>query len=177
MNSSDLFEKSDSLQKRIEKSYASDIIKECLKELGEWDCFIDSKNKSYDMEMKVNFLFTERDDKYKDKIRGIVQEFEGLEVKSLPYFYGKTILNFLESSTLEKSKECFREINVSLLYSLLDWMNLPKYSKYKQNQILVKTQCLLELEEGNKIKEETISTGNPDANHEAMTKVVQSIFN
>lgn len=174
MNFTEPSDQHNTLQKRIEKSYASDIVKECIKELGEWDSFLDNKNKSYDIDMKVNFLFTEREEKHKEKIKGIISEFDGLDMKSLPYFYGRTMINFLESNSVEKVKECFKEINVALLFSLLDWMNLPKYSKFKQNEILVKTQCLLELEEGNKIKEETIPSGNQD---EAMAKVVQSIFN
>lgn len=120
-------------------------MKECIKELNEWDSFLDHRNKSYDIEMKINFLFTDRDDRYSEKIKGIVTEMNNLEMKSLAYYYGRTIVNFLESTTPEKTKECFKEINVALLFSLLDWMNLPKYSKFKQNEILIKTQCLLEL--------------------------------
>lgn len=47
-------------------------MKECLKELNEWDPVLDNKNKSYDIDMKINFLFTQREEKYKEKIKGIV---------------------------------------------------------------------------------------------------------
>ena len=128
--------------------------------------------------MKINFLFTERDDKYKDRIKSIVSDMEALEMGSLPFYYGRCVVNFLETTTQDKVKECFREINVAMLFSLLDWMSLPKYAKAQHNDILIKTQCLLELEEGNKIKEETVlQVTGVEANHEAMTKVVQSIFN
>lgn len=83
--------------------------------------------------MKINFLFTQREEKYKDKIKGIVNEMDQLEMKTLPYYYGRSVNNFLESTNQEKTKECFKEINVALLFSLLEWMNLPKYSKFKQN--------------------------------------------
>ena len=41
-------EDKDSLSQRIEKSYVSDIMKECVKELNEWETFLDHRNKSYD---------------------------------------------------------------------------------------------------------------------------------
>jgi hypothetical protein len=33
-----------------------------------------------------------------------------------------------------------------MLYALLEWLILPKNAKQRQNEILVRIQCLLELE-------------------------------
>jgi hypothetical protein len=73
-------------------------------------------------------------------------ELEGLDQRSLPYYYGRSLLNFFENNTNEKGKESCKEINVSMLYALLEWLILPKNAKQRQNEILVRIQCLLELE-------------------------------
>jgi hypothetical protein len=49
------------------------------------------------METKVDFLFSCRDDK--DKIKQIVGELDTMDYKWLPYFYGRSLLNFMDGGT------------------------------------------------------------------------------
>jgi|JI6StandDraft_1071083.scaffolds.fasta_scaffold120300_4 hypothetical protein len=64
----------------------------------------------------------------------IVGELDGLDFKWLPYFYGRSLLNFMDpSSYSERNKESSKEINVSMTYALLEWLSLPRNAKHKQN--------------------------------------------
>jgi hypothetical protein len=55
------------------------------------------------METKVDFLFSCRDDK--DKIKQIVGELDSMDCRWLPYYYGRSLLNFMDASTYgERSK-------------------------------------------------------------------------
>ncbi len=49
-----------------------------------------------------------------------------------------------------------REINVSLLYSLFEWLSFPKNSKDNQNQLIARIESLMELEDNQKIKYECL---------------------
>lgn len=54
-------------------------------------------------------------------------------VRQFPYYYGRSIINFLESSTSQN-----KELNLALLYALIEWLVFPKYSRNNQNRMLVK---------------------------------------
>jgi len=97
------------------------------------------------MEGKIDYLFYSKGQK--NKINDILGHLEQLNTRQFPYFYGKSILNFLESNSVQN-----KELNISLLYSLLEWLSFPKNAVMNQNKMLVKIECLLELEEGEKIK-------------------------
>jgi len=64
------------------------------------------------MEGKIDYLFHSKGQK--DKINSILNHLDHLNNRQFPYFYGKSILNFLESSTSQN-----KELNISLLFSLL----------------------------------------------------------
>lgn len=93
-------------------------------------------------------------------------------VKQFPYYYGRSVINFLESNSNQN-----KELNLALLYALVEWLVFPKYSRHNQNRMLVKIECLLELEEGEKIKEESLTgTSEQPSLVDALTKVVQSVY-
>lgn len=180
----DFLEELESIQpfsKSLEKTFASDVIKECYKNLNQWDNLAKFNANTHDMETRLDGLFSCREDK--ERIKNIVGELDSLDYKWLPYYYGRSLLNFMDQTGyVERTKESSKEINVSMTYALLEWLCLPRNAKHKQNEILVRTQCLLELEEGFKIKEESITVGgsdskDKDAHYDALTRVVQSIFN
>ncbi len=90
------------------------------------------------MEGRIDYLFYSKGQK--NKITDILNNLEQLNTRQFPYFYGKSILNFLESNTVQN-----KELNISLLYSLLEWLSFPKNAVMNQNRMLVKIECLLEL--------------------------------
>lgn len=73
---------------------------------------------------------------------------------------------------------------MALFYSLVEWLCFPKNARHQQNNMLVKIECLIELEEGEKIKDESnfTSHNNPPtaSDHkeylDTLAKVVQSIY-
>lgn len=126
----------------LEKTFASDIVKECYKNLNQWDKLAELNSSCHDMESSIDVLFSCREDR--DRIKGIVGDLESLDYKWLPYYYGRSLLNFMDTgSYTERNKESSKDINVSMTYALLEWLGLPRNAKHKQNEILVRTQCLL----------------------------------
>lgn len=84
----------------------------------------------------MDYLFHSKGNK--DKINGILNKFDQTNSKFFSYYYGKSILNFLESNTSQN-----KELNISLLYGLLEWLSFPKNAVMNQNKMLVKIECLL----------------------------------
>ena len=88
----------------MERTFASDIVKECYKNLNQWEKLSDLNQNSHDMESKIDGLFSCREDK--ERIKLIVGELEGLDFKCLPYYYGRSLLNFMDAGTYtERNKE------------------------------------------------------------------------
>ena len=83
----------------------------------------------------------------KEKISAVLTDLEKMGIRQFPYYYGKSMLNFLEPSSNQN-----KELNIALLYALLEWLSFPRNASHNQNQMLVKIECLLELEEVEKIK-------------------------
>jgi hypothetical protein len=83
------------------------------------------------MDGKIDFLFHSKGQK--DKINNILSNLDSLNNRQFPFFYGKSILNFLESNTSQN-----KELNISLLFSLLEWLSFPKNAVMNQNKMLVK---------------------------------------
>ena len=76
----------------------------------------------------------------KDRINHILGGLDKIGVKQFPYYYGRSVINFLESNSSQN-----KELNLSLLYALIEWLIFPTYSRHNQNKMLVKIECLLEL--------------------------------
>ncbi len=127
-----------SLEELLQDNYITDISKECYKNLDKWDEILEERNEPLDMEGRIDYLFYSKGQK--GKITEILNNLEQLNTRQFPYFYGKSILNFLESNTVQN-----KELNISLLYSLLEWLSFPKNAVMNQNRMLVKIECLLEL--------------------------------
>lgn len=123
----------------VDQSLMTDISRECYRNLNEWDEIV-SKGKS-DLLGNTESLF--HADGNKDRINNILGCLDKIGVKQFPYYYGRSVINFLESSSNQN-----KELNLALLYALIEWLVFPKYSKHNQNKMLVKIECLLELEEG-----------------------------
>lgn len=83
------------------------------------------------MDGKIDFLFHSKGQK--DKINHILSNLDSLNNRQFPFFYGKSILNFLESNTSQN-----KQLNISLLFSLLEWLSFPKNAVMNQNKMLVK---------------------------------------
>lgn len=79
----------------------------------------------------MDFLFHSSGDK--NKINNIIFDLEKLNQKQFAYYYGKSVINFLESSTSQN-----KELNIALLYSLLEWLCFPRNARHNQNKMLVK---------------------------------------
>ena len=129
-----------SIEQTIEESLVSDLANECFKNLNQWQDIINVKQGG-DEYSNMEYLFHSSGNK--DKINSVLQELERIHQKQFPYYYGKSVLNFMESNTTQN-----KQINLSLLFSLLEWLSYPKNSMHNQNKLLVKIECLLELEEG-----------------------------
>lgn len=88
------------------------------------------------------------------------------------YYYGKSIQHFLDTASSPN-----KDLNVALFYSLVEWLCFPKNARHQQNSMLVKIECLLELEEGEKIKDESNNNAVEHKEYlEFLAKVVQSIY-
>jgi hypothetical protein len=133
----------------VDESLMGDISRECYRNLNEWDEIVE-KGKS-DIMGSTEFLFHAEGNK--EKINNILTGLDKIGVKQFPYYYGRSVINFLESNSSQN-----KELNLALLYALIEWLVFPKYSRHNQNKMLVKIECLLELEEGEKIKEESLGT-------------------
>jgi hypothetical protein len=79
----------------------------------------------------MDYLFHSQGNK--EKISSVLADLDRAGQKQFPYFYGKSVINFMESNTSQN-----KELNISLLYSLLEWLSFPKNAKYNQNKMLVK---------------------------------------
>lgn len=72
-----------------------DISRECYRNLNEWDEVIgDVKG---DVLGNTEFLFHAEGNK--EKINQILNGLDKIGVKQFPYYYGRSIINFLESSS------------------------------------------------------------------------------
>ena len=131
------------MEDNLDKVYTNDIIKECYKNLNLWDEL--EKDKS-DVSSKVESLFHCGNNK--SKINNILSDLQDNNCSQFDFYYGKSVLHFLDSASNPN-----KDLNMAMLYSLVQWLVFPKNAKCMQNEMLVKIQCLLELEEGEKIKD------------------------
>ena len=84
-----------------------------------------------DVLSNTEFLFHAEGNK--DKINNILGSLDKIGVKQFPYYYGRSVINFLESNSSQN-----KELNLALLYALVEWLVFPKYSRNNQNKMLVK---------------------------------------
>ena len=49
------------------------------------------------------------------------------------FHYGKSVLHFLDSASSPN-----KDLNMAMLYSLIEWLCFPKNARCKQNEMLVK---------------------------------------
>lgn len=136
------------VQRKTEEGLVNEMAKECFKNLNQWDEIVDRQ--SEDMDASADYLFHSSGNK--ERISNVIAQLDRCSNRQFSYYYGKSILNFLESSSSQN-----RELSLSLLFSLLEWLSFPKNARHNQNKMLVKIECLLELEEGEKIKEESLT--------------------
>ena len=87
-----------------------DISRECYRNLNEWDEVI-SKGKN-DVLGNTEYLFHAEGNK--DKINNILAGLDKIGVKQFPYYYGRSVINFLESNSTQN-----KELNLALLYALV----------------------------------------------------------
>lgn len=81
--------------KIVDESLMIDISRECYKNLNEWGEVIE-KGKS-DVLGNTEFLF--HADGNKEKVSSILASLDKIGVKQFPYYYGRSIINFLESNS------------------------------------------------------------------------------
>lgn len=134
------------LENHLDKVYSNDIIKECYKNLNQWDEL--EKDKS-DISSKIESLFHCGNNK--SKISNMLNDLQDSTICQFDYHYGKSVLHFLDSVSSISNPN--KDLNIAMFYSLVEWLCFPKNARCKQNEMLVKIECLLELEEGEKIKD------------------------
>ena len=118
-------------------SLVTDVAKECFKSLNQWDEVLEcGAGSAVEMSSSMEYLFHSGSNK--ERISGVLGEIEKVGPKHFPYYYGKSMLNFLESSTNHN-----KELNIALLYALLEWLSFPKNASHNQNRMLVRIECLL----------------------------------
>lgn len=117
------------IEEIVDESLMVDISRECYRNLNEWDEVIG--NGKGDVLANTEYLF--HADGNKEKINEILTGLDKIGVKQFPYYYGRSVINFLESNNNQN-----KELNLALLYALVEWLVFPKYSRHNQNKMLVK---------------------------------------
>jgi hypothetical protein len=118
----------------VDEGLVSDMSKECLKNLNQWDSIVDGR--SEDVAANADYLFHSSGNK--ERIASVIAELERFNSRQFSYYYGKSILNFLESTSSQN-----KELNIALLFALLEWLSFPRNARHNQNRMLVKIECLL----------------------------------
>jgi hypothetical protein len=147
-----------------------DIVKECYKNLNKWDIILE--HCKTDLETKIDYLFHCGNNK--QKLTQIIQEVEQNSPNPLQFgfYYGKSVLHFLDPNSSPN-----KDLNVTLFYALMEWLCYPRNARCQQNKILAKIQSLLELDEAEKIKDESNATIQEHKDGlEILTKVVQNVY-
>lgn len=71
------------------------MAKECYKNLNQWDSILDSRTE--DVASNADYLFHSSGNK--ERINSVISELDRFGSKHFSYYYGKSILNFLESTS------------------------------------------------------------------------------
>lgn len=83
------------VQRKTEEGLVNEMAKECFKNLNQWDEIVDRQTE--DMDASADYLFHSSGNK--ERISNVITQLDRCSNRQFSYYYGKSILNFLESSS------------------------------------------------------------------------------